>query len=119
MHIMLAKVGQLKKMKRFSEAREMLDEASKIGWSLDADQLLLRLEDPERPASPDTLASIRESDSLARLGQGPLTLASLTSLCNCGDWEAVTRLSHPNLPHVTSLGQVGQNPQVGLRQSLI
>ena len=114
MHIMLAKVGQLKKMKRFSEAREMLDEASKIGWSLDADQLLLRLEDPERPASPDTLASIRESDSLARLGQGPITLASLTSLCNSGDWEAVTRLSHPSLPHVTSLGQVGQNPQVGL-----
>ena len=114
MHIMLAKVGQLKKMKRYSEAREMLDEASKTGWSLDADKLLLRLEDPERPASPDTLASIRESDSLARLGHGPLTLASLTALCNSGDWEAVTRLSHPNLPHVTSLGQVGQNPQVGL-----
>ena len=110
--ITLAKVGQLKRMKRFSEAREMLDQASKLG-KVDADQLLLRLEDTERPASPDTLASIRESDSLARLGHAPLSLAALTSLCNSGDWEAVTRLSHPNLPHVTSLGQVGQNPQVG------
>ena len=110
--ITLAKVGQLKKMKRFSEARDMLDQASKLG-KVEADQLLLRLEDTERPASPDTLASIRDSDSLARLGHAPLTLASLTSLCNSGDWEAVTRLSHPNLPHVNSLGQVGQNPQVG------
>ena len=110
--ITLAKVGQLKKMKRFSEAREMLDQASKLG-KVDADLLVLKLEDTERPASPDTLASIREGDSLARLSHAPLTLASLTSLCNSGDWEAVTRLSHPNLPHVTSLGQVGQNPQVG------
>lgn len=152
--ILLAKVNQLKNMKRFTEAGLMLDFVKpicKAGVNIsknllyeqklfelkksflyskclflnalrqnihlcgksDAEQLLLKLEDPESSASPVTLASVRETDCLARLGHAPTTLvAALTSLCNSGDWEAVTRLSQPSLPHVASLGPVGQNPHV-------
>ena len=105
MYAMLVKVAQLKKLKRFSEAGALLDKVAMLG-SVEAEQLLLGLEvaEDQRQAPGPELAAVRDTDTLARLCHPALTVASLTALCNAGDWEAVTRLlAHHNLPHLTSL----------------
>ena len=54
-------------------------------------QLLLALE-IARPGPGTEVAAVPDTDTLARLCHLALTVASVTALCNAGDWEAVTRL---------------------------
>ena len=101
--IALAKVAQLKKLKRYPEARTLLGQAGQGGkgekqppWlagHLEAEMALLSLSE-----TPNL-----DTDRLPRLCHSELTVRTLTALLNSGDWETVVRLSQPNLPHVTSL----------------
>eukprot|EP00092_Neocalanus_flemingeri_P017763 GFUD01019220.1.p1 GENE.GFUD01019220.1~~GFUD01019220.1.p1 ORF type:complete len:1019 (+),score=355.36 GFUD01019220.1:70-3057(+) len=127
--ILLAKVNQLKKMKRWSEARLMLDKAQQelrgglknerfppwLGGHMEGEHLLLEhlaaVDKDETVSavpgqtqlSPDELLSRTASWLSVEPPPTPaLVESSLLALLNAGDWEAVGRLSHPNMGYVVS-----------------
>ena len=104
--ITLAKVAQLKKLERFREAKTLLEKVPSgqkgekvLPWvtaHLEAEMFLLELSLSGAGAAVD-------SEKLSRLCHTELTVRTLTALLNTGDFDAVVRLSQPNLAHVKSL----------------
>jgi len=127
--ILLAKVNQLKVMKRWSEARLMLDKAQQelrggmkgerfppwLGGHMEGEHLLLeqlatvdQAEDVtampgQAQLSPDELLSRTAGWMSVEPPPTPsLIESSLLVLLNAGDWEAVGRLSHSNMGYVVN-----------------
>jgi len=127
--ILLAKANQLKKMKRWSEARLTLDKAQQelrgslknerfppwLGGHIDGEQLLLeQLSNVVMDDAGSAVAGLNKlspEELLSRTavclsGDAPptpsLVESSLLTLLNAGDWEAVGRLSHANMGYVVS-----------------
>ena len=105
--VTLAKVAQLKKLKRFSEAETLLAQAGcggkgekQPGWlasHLEAEMSLISVS-----LSSEGVVDTHP-DRLPRLCHSELTVRTVTSLLNTADWDTVVRLTQPNLAHVTSL----------------
>jgi len=127
--ILLAKVNQLKKMKRWPEATLLLERAQQelrggmknerfppwLGSHIEGEHLLLEqlaaVDRCEAVAAGAGQTQLLPEELLSRTAgclsvEPPPTPAlvesSLLSLLNAGDWEAVGRLSHPNMGYVVS-----------------
>ena len=123
--ILLAKVQQLKKMKRLPEARLLLQKAQNelmkgpsknerfppwLGSHIDGEHLLLeqiadadKSEGLQAQLTPDEL--LKRTATWLSVDPPPtpaLVESSLLALLNAGDWEAVGRLSHPNMGYVVN-----------------
>ena len=100
----MAKVSQLKKMKRFGDALVLLKTSHPNGGNLvEAEKLHMSLEmEISTEADYGVKATLMETNVLANLCHTQLTVSTLTSLLNTGDWEAVIKWSQPNQPHITN-----------------
>ena len=109
-YLMLAKLGQLKRLERWAEARQLLERCLTgpgrgerlPGWlvsQLEAEQQLLNLQEA---GAGQVSRQLLEGNSLARACSPTLTTTALTAMLNAGHYEAVVRLTMPGLPHISS-----------------
>jgi len=127
--IYLAKVNQLKKLKRWSEARSMLERGQQelrmgaknerfppwLGSHMEGEMLLIEQlaavdkSDDVINAPGPSQSQLTQEELLSRtagwLSVDPpptpsIVECSLLALLNAGDWDSVGRLSHPNMSYV-------------------